>query len=154
MSSHNDFRSRQIQFGLLPIEKEMIKILNFIKSNFIFKIFRNIPIPFIIIFCFLNGQNELNGKWYKDRTNWKIYLNINTSNEGQTLDQYIKVGDKQNLIYSKKIYKQWLGMPFTLTEYEGESYKTKLKFIDDKTILYGNDIYKKYDLPKNFLKGN
>ena len=79
----------------------MIKILNFIKSNFIFKIFRNIPIPFIIIFCFLNGQNELNGKWYKDRTNWKIYLNINTSNEGQTLDQYIKVGDKQNLIYSK-----------------------------------------------------
>lgn len=108
----------------------------------------------LMLFCVLNGQSELNGKWYKDRTNWKIYLNINTSIDGQILEEYIKVADKQNLIYSRKIHKKWLGDPFTVTEYKGKSYNTKLKLIDHKTILYGNDLYKKYDLPRDFLKGN
>ena len=47
------------------------------------------------MFCFITGQNELDGKWYKDRTNWQIYLKINTSNDGQILEEYIKIADKQ-----------------------------------------------------------
>ena len=132
----------------------MIKILNFIESTFSISIFRNLSMLFTIMFCLLEGQNELDGKWYKDRTNWQIYLKINTSNDGQILEEYIKVADKQNLIYSRKVHKKWLGKPYTLTQYKGKSYKTELILIDDKTILYGNDLYKKYDLPRDFLKGS
>lgn len=132
----------------------MIKILNFIESTFSITIFRNLSMLFTIMFCLLEGQNELDGKWYKDRTNWQIYLKINTSNDGQILEEYIKVADKQNLIYSRKVHKKWLGKTYTLTQYKGKSYKTELILIDDKTILYGNDLYKKYDLPRDFLKGS
>ena len=132
----------------------MIKILNFIESTFSISIFRNLSMLFTIMFCLLEGQNELDGKWYKDRTNWQIYLKINTSNDGQILEEYIKVADKQNLIYTRKVHKKWLGKPYTLTQYKGKSYKTELILIDDKTILYGNDLYKKYDLPRDFLKGS
>ena len=132
----------------------MIKILNFIDSAFSITMFRNLSMVFTIMFCLIKGQNELDGKWYKDRTNWQIYLKINTSNDGQILEEYMKVADKQNLIYSRKVYKKWLRKPYTLTKYKGKSYKTKLKLIDDETILYGNDLYKKYDLPRDFLKGS
>ena len=132
----------------------MIKILNFIDSAFSITMFRNLSMVFTIMFCLIKRQNELDGKWYKDRTNWQIYLKINTSNDGQILEEYMKVADKQNLIYSRKVYKKWLRKPYTLTKYKGKSYKTELKLIDDETILYGNDLYKKYDLPRDFLKGS
>ena len=132
----------------------MIKILNFKESAFSITMFRNLSILFTIMICLIKGQNELDGKWYKDRTNWQIYLKINTSNDGQILEEYMKVADKQNLIHSRKVHKKWLGKPYTLTEYKGKSYKTELKLIDNKTILYGNDLYKKYDLPRDFLKGS
>ena len=73
--------------------------------------FRNLSMLFTIMFCLIKGQNELDGKWYKDRTNWQIYIKINTSNDGQMLEEYIKVADKQNLIYSRKVHKKWLGKP-------------------------------------------
>ena len=132
----------------------MTKVLNFIDSAFSITMFRNLSMVFTMMFCLIKGQNELDGKWYKDRTNWQIYLKINTSNDGQILEEYMKVADKQNLIYSRKVYKKWLRKPYTLTEYKGKSYKTELKLIDNKTILYGNDLYKKYDLPRDFLKGS
>ena len=113
----------------------MIKVLNFINPTFSITIFRNLSMPFIIMFCLLEGQNELDGKWYKDRTNWQIYLKINTSNDGQCLEEYIKVADKQNLIYSRKVYKKWLRKPYTLTKYKGKSYKTELKLIDDEILV-------------------
>ena len=74
--------------------------------------------------------------------------------EAKKLEEYMKVADKQNLIYSRKVHKKWLRKPYTLTKYKGKSYKTELKLIDDETILYGNDLYKKYDLPRDFLKGS
>ena len=57
----------------------------------------------------MHAKSELNGKWYKVGTNWQIYLNINSTKEGQVLEQYIKVADNQNLIYSRKIHKSWFG---------------------------------------------
>ena len=35
-----------------------------------------------------------------------------------------------------------------------ESYNSELKLIDNKTILYGQEVYKQYVLPNDFLKGN
>ena len=112
-----------------------------------------IKILFLLV-CSLYAKTELNGKWYKVGTNWQIYLNINSTKEGQVLEQYIKVADNQNLIYSRKIHKSWFGKTYTNTEYEGKLYKSILKYVDGETIIYGNELYKKYDLPRDFLKGN
>ena len=108
----------------------------------------------LLLACSLYANTELIGKWYKVGTNWQIYININTIKEGQILEQYIKVADKQNLIYSKKIHKNWFGKTYTNTEYNGKLYKSTLKHVDGETIIYGNELYKKYDLPRDFLKGN
>ncbi len=112
-----------------------------------------IKICFLTI-CSLHAKNELDGKWYKLGTNWQIYLNINSTSKYQVLEQYMKVADNQNLIYSRKIYKNWLGKIYTKTNYLGKSYNSEIKFIDEKTIIYGNELYKRYDLPRDFLKGN
>ena len=122
-------------------------LLNFIKLKFIVKIF-------FTVICVLCGESDLDGKWYKVGTNWQIYVNFKTSNDGQILEQYIKLADNQNLIHSKKVYKNWLGRLYTNTEYRGKSYKSFIKLIDVQTIMYGNELYKKYDLPRDFLKGN
>jgi hypothetical protein len=108
----------------------------------------------LILFCSLQAKTEFDGKWYKLGTNWQIYINITSTNEGQILEQYMKVADNQNLVYTKKIHKNWLGKVYTKTNYLGKSYKSGIKYIDDKTIMYGNELYKKYDLPRDFLKGN
>ena len=112
-----------------------------------------IKILFLLV-CSLYAKNELNGKWYKVGTNWQIYININTAKETQTLEQYIKVADNQNLIYSRKIHKSWFGKTYTNTEYNGKLYKSTLEYVDGETIIYGNELYKKYNLPRDFLKGN
>jgi len=112
-----------------------------------------IKILFLLV-CSLYGKTELNGKWYKVGTNWQIYLNINSTKEGQILEQYIKVADNQNLIYSRKIHKSLFGKTYTNTEYEGKLYESVLKHVDGETIIYGNELNKKYDLPRDFLKGN
>ena len=112
-----------------------------------------IKILFLLV-CSLHAKTELNGKWYKVGTNWQIYLNIIPTVEGQILEQYIKVADSQNLIYSRKIYKSWFGKTYTNVEYNGKLYKSDLKYVDSETIIYGNELYKKYDLPRDFLKGN
>ena len=57
-------------------------------------------------------------------------------------------------MYSRKIHKSWFGITFTEIEYEGKLYKSVLKHVDGETIIYGNELYKKYDLPRDFLKGN
>ncbi len=109
---------------------------------------------FFILICSLCAKPELNGKWYKVGTNWQIYINIISTIEGQVLEQYIKVADNQNLIYSRKINKSWFGKTYTNTEYEGKLYKSIIKHVDGETIIYGNELYKKYGLPRDFLKGN
>jgi len=102
----------------------------------------------------LCAKTELNGKWYKVGTNWQIYININHSKDGQTLEQYIKVADNQNLIFSRKIHKSLFGKTYTNIEYNGKIYKSDLKYVDAETIIYGNELYRKYELPRDFLKGN
>ena len=91
----------------------------------------------LILFCSLQAKGEFDGKWYKLGTNWQIYINITSTNEGQILEQYMKVADNQNLVYTKKIHKNWLGKVYTKTNYLGKSYKSGIKYIDDKTIMYG-----------------
>lgn len=108
----------------------------------------------LLLVCSLHAKTELNGKWYKVGTNWQIYINIISNDYGQILEQYIKIADNQNLMYSRKIHKSWLGITFTEIEYEGKLYKSVLKYVDGETIIYGNELYKKYDLPRDFLKGN
>ena len=93
-----------------------------------------IKILFLLV-CSLYAKTEFNGKWYKVGTNWQIYLNINSTKEGQVLEQYIKVADNQNLIYSRKIHKSWFGITYTNTEYEGKLYKSVLKYVDGETII-------------------
>ena len=56
----------------------------------------------LILFCSLQAKAEFDGKWYKLGTNWQIYINITSTKEGQILEQYMKVADNQNLVYSKK----------------------------------------------------
>ena len=112
-----------------------------------------IKILFLLV-CSLYAKTELNGKWYKVGTNWQIYLNIKSTTEGQILEQYIKIADNQNLIYARKIHKSWFGKRYTNIEYNGKSYRSDLKNIDGETIIYSNELYKKYDLPRDFLKGN
>ena len=107
-----------------------------------------------MVACSLHAKTELDGKWYKVGTNWQIYLNINSNKEGQFLEQYIKVADNQNLIYKRKIHKSWFGKTYTYTEYDGKLYKSVLKYVDVETIIYGHELYKKYYLPRDFLKGN
>ena len=109
---------------------------------------------FFIVVCSLHAKTELNGKWYKVGTNWQIYININPTNDGQILEQYIKVADNQNLIFSRKIHKSWFGKTYTNIEYDGKIYKSDLKYVDGETIIYGNELYRKYELPRDFLKGN
>ena len=109
---------------------------------------------FFIVVCSLHANAELNGKWYKVGTNWQIYININTTKDGQILEQYIKVADNQNLIFSRKIHKSWFGKIYTNIEYDGKIYKSDLKYVDGETIIYGNELYRKYELPRDFLKGN
>ena len=99
------------------------------------------------------GESGLDGKWYKVGTNWQIYVNIKTSNDGQILEQYIKLADNQEFDSFKKSLQNWLGR-YTSTEYRGKSYKSFINLIDVQTIIYGNELYKKYDLPRDFLKGN
>jgi len=108
----------------------------------------------IIFFGVAHAQNKLNGKWYKVGTNWQVYINIIESEDGQILKEYMQIADNQNLISTKPIFKQWMGSSFTKTVYMGRVYNTKLKIIDDKTILYGEELYQRYDLPRDFLKGN
>ena len=115
---------------------------------------KNLLIFFFFVIGVLTGQDHFQGKWYKVGTNWQIYLNITKNNEGLILDQYMRVSDNQNLLSSKKIFKQWYGSYYTKTDYMGKVYNTKLKLIDKKTILYGDELYQKYDLPRDFLKGN
>ncbi len=70
----------------------------------------------LILFCSLQAKTEFDGKWYKLGTNWQIYINITSTSEGQILEQYMKVADNQNLVYSKKIGSTWslfYLMPFT-----------------------------------------
>tara|TARA_B110000263_G_scaffold13394_1_gene11203 strand:- start:593 stop:940 length:348 start_codon:yes stop_codon:yes gene_type:complete len=102
--------------------------------------------------CF--GQSKFNGKWYKVGTNWQVYIYIYETPQGKFLEQYLKITDSQNLLFKKKVINPWVGLSYTETEYMGKSYNSKLKRIDDKTILYGQELYKKYILPKDFLKGN
>ena len=50
-----------------------------------------------------------------------------------------------------------MGDSYTKTDYVSKKYNTKydyLKLIDDKTILYGQEKYQQYVLPRDFLKGN
>jgi len=108
----------------------------------------------LLLVCSLYAKTEFNGKWYKVGTNWQIYINISSNKDGQILEQYIKIADNQNLMHSRKIHKSWLGRTFTKIEYEGKLYKSVLKYVDVETIIYGNELYKKYDLPRDFLKGN
>ena len=121
--------------------------VKFSKLKFIIKIC-------LILLCILEAKTEFNGKWYKLGINWQIYININSTIEGQILEQFIKVANNQNLIYSRKINKSWLGKTYTNTEYEGKLYRSIIKYVDGETIIYGNELYKKYDLPRYFLKGN
>tara|TARA_B100000965_G_scaffold175155_1_gene146121 strand:- start:310 stop:657 length:348 start_codon:yes stop_codon:yes gene_type:complete len=102
--------------------------------------------------CF--GQFNFNGKWYKVGTNWQLYINIYETPKGKFLEQYLKISDSQNLLFKKEIIKPWIGLYYTKTEHMGKSYRSRLKRIDDKTILYGKELYKKYSLPNDFLKGN
>ena len=102
--------------------------------------------------CF--GQSNFNGKWYKVGTNWQIYINIYETSEGQFLDQYMKVSDNQNLLSTKELIQSWIGATYTQTEYAGNVYNIKLKQIDDRSILYGGEVYRQYELPRDFLKGN
>ena len=108
----------------------------------------------LFLVCSLCAKTELNGKWHKVGTNWQIYININSTNDGQILEQYIKVADNQNLIFTRKIYKSWFGKTYTNIEYDGKIYKSDLKYVEAKTIIYGNELYRKYELPRDFLKGN
>ena len=100
------------------------------------------------------GQAHFNGKWYKVGTNWQVYINIYETSEGQFLERYMKVSDNQNLLSTKEIIQPWIGASYTQTEYSGNIYNAKLKQIDDKSILYGGEIYRQYELPRDFLKGN
>ena len=112
-----------------------------------------IKILFLLV-CSLYAKTELNGKWYKVGTNWQIYINIKPTKEGQILEQYIKVADNQNLIFSRKIHKSWFGKIYTNVKYNGKIYESDLKHVDAETIIYGNELYRKYELPRDFLKGN
>ena len=109
---------------------------------------------FFTVICVLCGESDLDGKWYKVGTNWQIYVNIKSSKDGQILEQYIKLADSQDLVHSKKVHKSWLGRKYTSIEYGGKTYKSFINLIDVQTIMYGNELYKKYDLPRDFLKGN
>ena len=66
----------------------------------------------------------------------------------------MKIANKQNLLFKKIIIKPWIGESYTKTEYLDKSYNTELKLIDDKTILYGQEVYQQYVLPDGFLKAN
>tara|TARA_Y100000780_G_C13396693_1_gene306404 strand:- start:217 stop:567 length:351 start_codon:yes stop_codon:yes gene_type:complete len=114
----------------------------------------NRVIPLLLILNLVFGQSHFNDKWYKVGTNWQVYIYIYETPKGQFLEQYLKISDGQNLLFKKKIIKPWIGSSYTKTEYLGKSYNSKLKLIDNKTILYGQEVYKKYVLPNDFLKGN
>ena len=116
-----------------------------------------ITIQLIFFIGLIYGQNHFNGKWYKVGTNWQVYIKIFESSEGQFLEQYMKIGKNQNLLFTKKIINPWIGDSYTKTDYVSKKYNTKydyLKLIDDKTILYGQEKYQQYVLPRDFLKGN
>ena len=114
----------------------------------------NIFIKLLFLSGLLFGQALFNGKWYKVGTNWLVYINIYETSEGQFLERYMKVSDNQNLLSTKEIIQPWIGDSYTQTEYSGNIYNAKLKQIDDKSILYGGEIYRQYELPRDFLKGN
>ena len=114
----------------------------------------NRVIPLLLILNLVFGQSHFNDKWYKVGTNWQVYIYIYETPKGQFLEQYLKIADGQNLLFKKKIIKPWIGESYTKTEYLGKSYNSKLKLIDNKTILYGQEVYKQYVLPNDFLKGN
>ena len=111
-------------------------------------------IKLIFFVGLLYGQSHFNGKWYKVGTNWQVYINIIDTSEGQFLDQYMKVSDNQNLLSTKELIQPWIGAAYTQTEYSGNVYNIKLKQIDDRSILYGGEVYRQYELPRDFLKGN
>jgi len=111
-------------------------------------------IKLIIFIGLLYGQSHFNGKWYKVGTNWQVYINIFETSEGQFLEQYMKIANNQNLLFKKIIIKPWIGESYTKTKYLDKSYNTELKLIDDKTILYGQEVYQQYVLPDDFLKAN
>ena len=83
-----------------------------------------------------------------------MHIYIFETSEGQFLEQYMKIANNQNLLFKKKIIKPWIGESYTKTEYLDKSYNTELKLIDDETILYGQEVYRQYVLPDDFLKAN
>ena len=62
-----------------------------------------ITIQLIFFIGLVYGQNHFNGKWYKVGTNWQVYIKIFESSEGQFLEQYMKIANKQNLLFKKII---------------------------------------------------
>ena len=113
-----------------------------------------ILIKLIFLCCFAYSQPHFNGKWYKVGTNWQVYINIFEKSNGQVLEHYMKVSDNQNLLFTKNIIKPWIGSSYTETNYSGKIFRTKIKRIDSKSILYGGEVYRQYELPRDFLKGN